>query len=37
MYLKIDYYEDFEIKVYTAIFTEMSKVSKNFFSVYFAA
>jgi len=36
MYLKIDYYEDFETKVYTAIFTEMSKV-KKLFSVYFAA
>jgi len=32
-------YKDFKTKVYTAIFTKMSKVTKNFFSVfiYFAA
>jgi len=35
MYLKIDYYKDFETKVYTAIFTEMSKgIKKLFFSFY---
>jgi len=35
MYLKMYYYKDFETKVYTTIFTEMSKdIKKLFFSFY---